>query len=187
MAKDQGWIKLHRSIWDSWVWEDPKIFQRWIDLLLLVNHEKKEIKAGNDFIYIDAGQKLTAINKLAARWGVSDKTVKKTLNLFKMRDMITTKKYKNGTLINVINYGLYQSKGESKRPNKVPNEIPNEVPSKSTNKRTSKSPTMVPNGVQKVVPNEVPTNKNVKNDIKNDTTRMKRSAPRDPFGRGEPE
>jgi len=187
MATDKGWIKLHRSIWDSWVWEEPKLLQRWIDLLLLVNHEKKEIKAGNDFVFIDAGQKLTAINKLAARWGVSDKTVKKTLNLFKMRDMITTKKYKNGTLITIVNYGLYQSKGETKVPNKVPNEVPNKSTNKRTNRSTNESTTVVPNGVQKVVPNEVPTNKNVKNDIKNDTTRMKRSAPRDPFGRGEPE
>ena len=183
MGKDLGWIKLHRCIWDNWVWEYPKLAYRWIDLLLLVNHEKKEIKAGNTFIFVDAGQKLTAIHQLALRWKVCDTTVKETLNLFKMKDMITTKKYKNGTLITVINYGLYQGKGASKTTNKVTNKTTNKTTSKSTNKTTKKAT----NEPQKVVTNETTINKKDKNDIKNDITRTERSAPRDPFGRGDPE
>lgn len=187
MAKDQGWIKLHRSIWESWVWEYPELLKRWIDLLLLVNHEKKDVKAGNDFIYIDAGQKLTAINKLSTRWGVSESTVKRTLNLFKMKNMLTTKKYKNGTLITIINYGLYQSKGESKRTNGRTNERTDGGTNESTSESTNGRTTVCTNTRRTPRTNGRTTNKNVKNDIKNDTTRMKRSAPRDPFGRGEPE
>jgi hypothetical protein len=42
----EGFIKLHRSIKDCWLWKDDEPFSKrdaWIDLLLLANYTDKKI------------------------------------------------------------------------------------------------------------------------------------------------
>ena len=40
----EGWIKLHRSIQDSWLWKKYPFSegQAWIDLLMLANYEDEK-------------------------------------------------------------------------------------------------------------------------------------------------
>lgn len=106
MAK--GWIKLHRSIMDHWVYESFEMQHYWIDLLLVANHEDKKIPFYKTIITIKAGQKLTSYRKLADRWHINKNTVKTVLNTFSKDGMIIVENKYNGTLITIVNYKVYQ-------------------------------------------------------------------------------
>ena len=110
-----GWIKLHRQVIDHWIWDDSQKFKWWIDMLLLTNHKDKKIVMGGELIVIKRGSFHTSELKLSERWNVSRNTVRKFLQLLEKDGMISTKKAKNGTTVEVHNYGVYQGKEEIKK------------------------------------------------------------------------
>ena len=115
MDKNKGWIKLYRGIMDHWVYTNNDMQHYWIDLLLLANHKTTQTSVFKRLVTIKAGQHLTSQRKLGERWGMDVKTVKKVLDTFEEDGMITVESKYNGTLITVVNYGVYQGfeKGSS--------------------------------------------------------------------------
>lgn len=111
MAK--GWIRLHRKIRDNWIWEDPEKLRAWLDILLMVNHEDKEIPFNGKIITIKRGQRLTSISQLAERWHWNRKRVVRYLDLLEGAGMCTTERTTSGTTISVTNWDFYQSEGST--------------------------------------------------------------------------
>lgn len=110
---DSGWICLHRKIRDNWIWDDPEKLRAWIDILLMVNHEDRQIPFEGHIITIRKGQKLTSLYKLAERWGWTRSRVNRFLNLLEEAEMATVKRTPNGTLLTVINWAFYQDRRNS--------------------------------------------------------------------------
>lgn len=108
---NKGWIKLHRQIQDSALWDDGKPFDRrsaWIDLLLCVNHaDRKRIVAG-EIIGVKQGEMFTSDQFLANRWHWSRDKVRRFLSAIEQDNMITLKRTTVGTWINVVNYSKFQ-------------------------------------------------------------------------------
>ena len=114
MAANKGWICLHRSIQDSWLWENGKneCFsngQAFIDMLLLANHEDRKIRINSDIVTIKRGQFYTSIVKLATRWNWSRNRVKRFLKMLEKDDMIEAA-YESGcgTALTIVNYSKFQ-------------------------------------------------------------------------------
>lgn len=105
---DSGWIKLHRKIQKHWIWEDPEKLRAWIDILLMVNHEDRQVPLNGHIVTVKRGEKLTSISKLAKRWGWNRKRVVRFLGLLEEAEMCLTKRTTNGTTIKVLNYAVYQ-------------------------------------------------------------------------------
>lgn len=116
MAK-QGWISLHRSIQDNWIWEEKPYdkARAWIDILLMVNHEKKKVLLGTQLIDVDKGEKITSIRKLADRWGWSTTKVDSFLKMLESDKMIELKKDTKKTVIKVLNYANYQDRNKTEK------------------------------------------------------------------------
>lgn len=113
-----GWISLHRSIEEHWLFKDERTFSKfeaWIDLLLMVNHKDKKILLGNELILVKRGQKITSIRKLCERWKWSNNKVKKFLNLLESDGMLIVKSDSKKTLLTVVNYDVYQNEDLEKR------------------------------------------------------------------------
>lgn len=107
----KGWICLHRKIQDCWVWEDKSPFDyrsAWVDLLMMANHEDKKLFFNGEFITVKAGQRLTSIHHLAERWGWGINKLYKFLRALEEDRMITLYSGKHGTLVTIVNYGVYQ-------------------------------------------------------------------------------
>lgn len=67
----QGWVSIHRNIYDNWIWNDDEEFDKrsaWIDLLLMVNHEDKKVLIDGNLELVRRGQRITSIRKLCSRW-----------------------------------------------------------------------------------------------------------------------
>lgn len=107
-----GWIKLHKTISEHWVWDDPISLKAWLDLLMSVNYKDKKAMVGGSLITIETGQILTSTLKLSERWGCTWRKTDALLKAFENDQMITVKKCKNGKLVTVLNYKLYQGFSE---------------------------------------------------------------------------
>lgn len=154
-----GWIKLHRKILDCWFW-DEKPYDRaraWIDLLLLANHDDKKVSIDGKPVTVKRGQYLTSTLKLSERWGWSRNKTKRFLGALESDGMVNTERTNKGTLVNVVNYSVYQGLKNSDEP---PDEPPDELADghQKDIRRTSDEPPDEP---------QTKNDKNIKND-KND-------------------
>lgn len=110
MDSNGGWIKVHRGIRSSWIWDfdNPKMTMAWLDLLMMMNHSDKKIMVDSEPFLVKRGSRFTSITKLAERWKVTRVTARKWLEAFKKDGMVSTKVYRHGTLITVEKYSVYQ-------------------------------------------------------------------------------
>lgn len=91
----EGWISLYRQIQDNWIWKSNEPFDKrsaWIDLLLMVNHQKEEIDFDNTKVIVERGQRITSLEALGKRWGWSRHKVSNFLNRLEMERNVGTGK-----------------------------------------------------------------------------------------------
>lgn len=107
-----GWVSIYRSVTKHWIWDDPVMFQRWITILLSVNHEPTKYKHYYTLVDLEAGQSVKSIRTWASLMRCSTKTAVKTFDLLEQDGMIKRETLGKGkhstTLITVENYKQYQ-------------------------------------------------------------------------------
>lgn len=112
----EGWVKLHRTITDNWIWDNPLYLKWWLDLILMANHKERKILFNDSIRTVGIGERVTSEQKLSERWGVSRNTVRKFLNLLVKDDMISLQKSRQtGTTYKINNYNVYQGFSEEKK------------------------------------------------------------------------
>lgn len=104
---NSGYFLLHRKIRNHWIWEDPKKFQWWIDIILLTNHTDKKMMFNGKVKTIKRGTFHTSEIKLSERWKTSRGSVRRFLKLLQDDEMISVFSTKDGTTIEVHNYNVY--------------------------------------------------------------------------------
>lgn len=108
--KSRGWIKLYRSIQNNPIW-DEKPYDKahaWVDLLLMANHEEKNVGIGGRSILVQEGSFITSLSKLADRWGWPKTTVMRYLKRLENETMIVCKTERKWTDVTIVNWRLYQ-------------------------------------------------------------------------------
>lgn len=124
MPKKKGWVSIHRSIYDNWIWNDDEEFDKrsaWIDLLLMVNHEDKKVLIDGNLELVKRGQRITSIRKLCNRWKWSRTKVNNFLKLLEKDNMIYLKiEPHKKTIITIVNYNLYQDDNTNKKASQEP-------------------------------------------------------------------
>lgn len=148
-----GWISIHRKIQQSDIWLDKEPFDKrsaWIDLIMMANHEDKQILFNGKFMEVKRGEKITSLKQLSDRWRWSTGKVKRFLNLLESGSMIELKTKRRYTSYKVVNYNVYQNEDIDKR---------NEVETKTKRSRNE-------------VETKTKTNNNINNELimNNNTT-----------------
>ena len=112
----KGWISVHRSIFDCWIWQEKPFSkaQAWIDLLLLANHDSAKRLYNGELVTFEPGTVNRSIASLSDRWGWNRKTTTKFLKVLENDEMVTVKGTTHGTTITIVNYGKYQDVGSTK-------------------------------------------------------------------------
>jgi len=103
-----GWISIHRSIRDHWIWQDPVKLKWWLDILLTVNHKDSKVNIGMQLFDCQRGQTIMSLKSWADRWGVSKDSTRNFFELLKKDEMIHTENLIKTTRITVCKYDLYQ-------------------------------------------------------------------------------
>ena len=114
-----GWIKLHRQIQECFLWRIKEPFDKrsaWIDLLLLMEHQNKNLMIDGNIETIKRGSYMLSIEKLCDRWMWSRNKVKRYLDVLEREHMIVTRRTNKGTLVSVVNYCIYQNQDKQVEP-----------------------------------------------------------------------
>ena len=118
-----GWIKLHRQIQECFLWRIKEPFDKrsaWIDLLLLMEHQNKNLMIDGKIETIKRGSYMLSIEKLCDRWMWSRNKVKRYLDVLEREHMIVTRRTNKGTLVSVVNYCVYQNQDKQGEPPREP-------------------------------------------------------------------
>ncbi|KMN57355.1 MULTISPECIES: hypothetical protein [Bacillus] len=138
-----GWIKLHRSVQDHWIYQEKRKFSKyeaWLDLLMMASHKDNKFVLGNELYDLKRGEFISSIRKLGERWSWSNTKVTQFLDLLKKDEMIDFKKDTKKTLITIVNYGVYHDSDEEKK-----TVIEHKNDTKATQKHTIKNEKNVKN------------------------------------------
>ena len=109
--ESKGFIKLERSIFEHWIFQDAEKFKAFVDLIQLARWKDEKLLIGNKLITIPRGSYYTSELKLAERWGWSRNKTRDFLKLLESEKMITKKGTSKGTTLTITNYEFYQGEG----------------------------------------------------------------------------
>lgn len=114
---EQGWITIHRSVRDHWLYEENRTFSKyeaWIDLLMDANHKDKKILFDGNLMEVKRGQVITSLRKICTKWGWSNNKAKRFLNLLQEDGMVIWESTTKKTVVTIVNYDFYQGGGNEK-------------------------------------------------------------------------
>lgn len=100
-----GYIKLHRSLFDWEWWDDLPARTLFITILLMANWKDKKWHGKR----IKRGQLWTSISSLAMQSGLTYRQTRTALEKLKSTGEVTDRATNEGRLITVVNYDIYQS------------------------------------------------------------------------------
>lgn len=116
-STDKGWIKLHRKLLQSPIWESGEPFTKrdaWVDLLLHVVHKDTATFIGNERTTLRPGQGHTSMRALSRRWSWSLKKTRYFMGTLEAQGMVTLKGTPYGTIVTIENWALYQGSAQGK-------------------------------------------------------------------------
>jgi hypothetical protein len=132
----EGWISLHRQIFNHWLYQERRVFSKmeaWIYLLLTANHEDARFALGNEIVHAKKGDVVTSEIKLMERWKWSKEKVRRFLKVLEDDGMIAKKSDRKKTVISIVNYCNYQNNQTAKRPQRDRQQTANRPPADTIN------------------------------------------------------
>jgi biotin operon repressor len=108
-----GWISLQKQVRKNWVWDDPKYFRAWVDMLMMANYSDVKKPYKDSIVLIKRGEFPVSYRKLGERWGMAKNTVIRFINRLKADTMIDTHTNYGFTLVKIVNYDKYQSQADT--------------------------------------------------------------------------
>ncbi len=113
-SKNAGFVSLHRSIRDHWIWDDPIKLKWWLDILMECNHSEQKVSIGFDLITCKRGESLNSLLTWGKMWRVDVSTVRRFFKLLENDKMIVTKNVQKTTRLTVCNYDTYNTPSTGK-------------------------------------------------------------------------
>ena len=108
-----------------------------IDLVLCGNYKQQKFFVDGSFQNMDRGSIITSVRKLCDRWGWSNTKVRRFLKMLENDGMITVKSDSKKTVINIVNYSIYQD-FDIKETTQERQRSDTETSQKHTNKKVKK-------------------------------------------------
>ena len=142
---ENTFITLHRKILQSSCFQDAELLKLWLWCLMRANHKDREIIHGGQLVRLKRGQFITGRYVATKELNMTTMKYRGRIALLAKMLQISLKVTNKYTIITVVNYDLYQTKGK-KITNKQPTDnqqITTDNNVNNVNNTTSdKSPTM---------------------------------------------
>lgn len=168
MNKSNGWIKVHRSIMDGWVYDNPWALKGFLHLCLTVNIKDSTTNFDGKVYDLQAGQRITSIQTLSEETGFSWRTTNKLMQQYEDDGMIRMDRLGKAFILTVVNFKKYQSLLASR--NESRDEVRDEVRDASSFDR------LPSRDASRDASRQIKKSKNIENDRR--SKRSKEGAPR---------
>jgi len=121
-----GWVQMHRSIMEHWIWQDMRHGYRWMELTMLATWKPIEVFYRSNFIELKRGQLLTSFRALARRWKTNHRVVSSFIKMLEKAGMVECdRSNKHWIIITITNYDKYQN--EAAKDQKTEDFEPNSI------------------------------------------------------------
>ena len=129
-----GWVKIHRKMME-WEWyKDSNTKAVFLHLLLSASFKDSSFQGKK----LEAGQVIIGRKSLAEKLGMSEQSIRTSLNRLKSTNEITIKPTNKYSIVTIVNWASYQL-DDAEPTNKLTNELTNNQP--TTNQQlTNKQP-----------------------------------------------
>ena len=106
---NNGYVKLHRKLFEWEWWDDINTFRLFVTILLMANWKPKKWRGR----VIPRGSCWTSLPELAKKSGLTYQQTRSSFDKLKSTGEITDKVTSRGRLVTVANYEVYQSDAEN--------------------------------------------------------------------------
>ena len=105
----QGYIKLHRQLLDTDIFENPKLLKVFIWCLLKATHTDREQRVGRKIVKLRQGQFIFGRAKASLELDIPQSTIWDYMKLLENRRTISIKSNNKYSVVTIENWGLYQN------------------------------------------------------------------------------
>jgi hypothetical protein len=123
-----GWVRLHRSITDHWVFEDAEFFRCWMLMIMDANHQTKKHMFNGSLMTIERGQFIFGLEAYNRKTGMTIARLRRLLFMLETEGMISRQKTNKFSLISIAKYEDYQSDDRQKTSQSQANDKPIATP-----------------------------------------------------------
>lgn len=145
-----GWIKLHRKLLTSDIFQNEKLLKVFIYCLTKATHDDYQQRVGKKTVDLKPGQFVFGRRKAALELNMSESTVRDYMKVLTDDNVITVSPTNKYSIVTIVNWAVYQSKEDDDRQQKH---------QQDDNKKTAKG-------------QQNDTNKNIKNIKKSSRARV---------------
>lgn len=119
---NEGWVKLHRAVCESAVFEDAEILRLWIYILVNAAHKDHDTIYQGKIVHIKKGEFVTGRKILAREFKLSESKIYRMLNTLAELGNIEIKSNNKFSLVTVVNWAKYQDDSENLNNKRTANE-----------------------------------------------------------------
>lgn len=106
--KNGNWLKLHRSILSSDVFDNPKILKVWIWCLCKASHKKHKVSVGLQTVELDAGQFVFGRKVASQELHIPESSLMRYMRRLESVGNLNIKTNNKFSLITIENWRFYQ-------------------------------------------------------------------------------
>lgn len=104
----EGWIKLHRKIIESTVFDNPGVLKTWLWCLCKATYTKREAIVGRQTVTLLPGQFIFGRKSAGIELNINDRTVYDYMKLLEKIGCISLNPNNKYTVVTIENWGVYQ-------------------------------------------------------------------------------
>lgn len=109
MNGDNGWIKIHRDIWNNpWMYK-PNVLTVWVYILCHVNYQPTDVIFEGKRVTLQPGQGLFKFTEVAELLRISVTTLHRITEVLKNENQIEKQSSPRNTVVTVVNWQKYQT------------------------------------------------------------------------------
>lgn len=132
-----GWIKLHRKLLDSPIFQNEKLFKVFAYCLMKASHKEHTQLVGRRVVHLQKGQFVFGRKRASEELRLKESTVRDYVKLLEKLGTIDIKSDNKFSVITVINWAVYQNDEEisDSKNDKKPTTNQHQMDNKSTTNR----------------------------------------------------
>lgn len=158
MSEKQGWIKLHRRLLDSAVFQNPDLLKMWVWCMLKASHKDRKTMIGLTETTLKKGEFITGRNAGSSELNMNPSSFYRYLKALQKVQLVELKPNNKNTIVSICKWDVYQGSDSEERTTDE---------QQMNNKRTTDE-------------QQMNTNKNVKNE-KNEKNKEKNKEKTPPY------
>lgn len=111
-----GWIKIHRSICEHWLYNEKRVYSKleaWYDLIMNVNFYDSKVMIKGKLYEVKRGQSIMSLESWGKRWQWDKSKVRRFFSMLQKDSMIVLKSDTITTQLTICNYDSYQGEGNT--------------------------------------------------------------------------